>query len=75
MLLSPPSLALGAATLTPALVIFALATAWYLTRGQLALGIAVSLCNAALLWLAQRLPHGSSGTWQLAGWLTRSVAA
>ena len=60
MLLSLPRFALGAATLTPALVVFALTTAWYLARGQLTLGIAVSLCNAALLWLAQRLAHGSS---------------
>jgi len=59
VLLSLPNVALGAVTLTPALVVFALATAWYLTRGQLALGIAVTLCNAALLLLAQRLAPGN----------------
>ena len=65
VLLSLPRFALGAATLTPALVVFALTTAWYLTRGQLVLGIAVTLCNAVLLLLAQRLAQGN---W-LAGWL------
>lgn len=59
VLLSLPRFAVGAATLTPALVVFVLSTAWYLTRGQLALGIAVSVCNALLLVLAQSLAQGN----------------
>ena len=64
VLLSLPRFTLGAATLTPALVVFGLATAWYLTRGQLALGLAVSLVNGVLLALAQPL---SAGTWLAGG--------
>ncbi len=64
VLLSMPRFAVGAATLTPALVVFVLATAWYLTRGQLALGLAVSLVNGVLLVLAQPL---SAGNWLAGG--------
>jgi uncharacterized membrane protein YGL010W len=64
VLLSLPSITLGVATLTPALVAFIAVTAWYLTRGQLALGLAVSLVNAMLLVVAQPL---SEGRWWIGG--------
>ncbi|WP_284615194.1 Mpo1 family 2-hydroxy fatty acid dioxygenase [Aquabacterium humicola] len=47
-------------------IVWALTTAWYLTRGQLALGIAVSVVNGALIALAIPLAAGSLGSWL--GW-------
>ena len=64
MLLSLHRFTVGDATLTPAIVVFVLATAWYLTRGQPALGLAVSLVNALLLVLAQAL---ANSTWLAGG--------
>ena len=37
---------------TPAWVVWALASAWYLTRGNLVLGLATSLVNGLLIWAA-----------------------
>lgn len=64
VLLSLHRFTVGDATLTPAIVVFVLATAWYLTRGQPALGLAVSLVNALLLVLAQAL---ANSTWLAGG--------
>jgi uncharacterized membrane protein YGL010W len=47
-------------------IVWALATAWYLTRGQFVLGIAVSAVNGALIALAIPLAAGSLGSWL--GW-------
>lgn len=65
VLLSAPRFVLGGLTLTPAHGVFAVAAAWYLTRGEFALGLAVTVSTAALLLLAQALSAGSSVT----GWL------
>jgi len=54
---------LGGVRLTPAWVAWALATAWYLTRGNLLLGLAVSLANAVLIALAHPFAVGSTGAW------------
>jgi uncharacterized membrane protein YGL010W len=56
-----------AGTLTPAWALWLLATLWYLTRGQLALGLAVSMLNLALLAGAAPLAGGSTTLWLGAG--------
>lgn len=66
VLLARPSLALGGLVLTPAWAVWALATLWYLSRGNLALGLAVSAVNAALFALAQQVAGGSVAHWL--GW-------
>ena len=40
-----------------------LAAAWYLTRGNVALGLAVSACVGALVLMAHRAADGSIGAW------------
>jgi uncharacterized membrane protein YGL010W len=57
----------GGQALTPAWLLWALATLWYLTRGQLLLGLAVSLLNLALIALAAPLAQGSTALWLGAG--------
>jgi uncharacterized membrane protein YGL010W len=57
----------GIADTTLAWVVWALATAWYLTRGSLVLGLATSLVNAVLIALAHPLAAGSTGVWLVWG--------
>jgi uncharacterized membrane protein YGL010W len=59
VLLARPVLPAGGLALTPAWIVFALAAAWYLTRGNAVLGVAVSAVVAALLWLGQRAADDS----------------
>ena len=80
MLLARPALAAGGVAITPAWFVFALAAAWYLTRGNAVLGVAVSAGVAALLWLAQQVSGGSVPVWLgwgagffLVGWLIQFV--
>lgn len=47
-------------------IVWGVATAWYLTRGNLALGIAVSAVNGALMALAIPLAAGTTAGWL--GW-------
>lgn len=68
VLLARPAFALGGWALTPAWVVFAALAAWYLTRGNLPLGVAVSAAIGVLVALAQRF--GDSGT---AAWLAWGV--
>jgi len=58
VLLSRPAFAAGPLELTPAWAVFALAAAWYLTRGHLLAGLATSVTMAMLLAAAQVLGHG-----------------
>jgi uncharacterized membrane protein YGL010W len=53
----------GVAGLSLAWWAWALATAWYLTRGNLSLGLATSTVNAALIALAHPLAGGHVGVW------------
>jgi len=64
--LARPSFAWGSVALTPAWVAFAGAAAWYLTRGDVTLGLAVSTAVGLLVLLAQSLAHGSTAAWL--GW-------
>ena len=66
VLLAHPSFHFLNVALSPAWVIFGLAASWYLTRGNLALGIAVSVATGVLLLAAHRVADGSFATWL--GW-------
>ena len=63
VLLSRPSFVLAGWTLTPAWALCLAAVLWYLTRGELLLGMAVSAAMAALVLLAHELPGGGVGPW------------
>ena len=63
VLLGRPSFEVSGLLLSPAWIVWALSTAWYLTRGNLALALAVSLANAVLIALAQPLAAGSTSSW------------
>ncbi len=66
VLLSRPTFLLGGLVLSPAWVAFAAVALWYVTRGQLLLGVAVSAATALLTLLAHELPGGGIGPWL--GW-------
>ena len=51
-------------TLSPAWLVFALAAAWFLTRGSLTLGIAVSAATFVLVLAAHQVANGGG----LAAW-------
>ena len=63
VLLARPAFEVGGITLTPVWIVWLVATVWYLTLGNLALGIAVSVANGVLIWLAQPLAAGSVASW------------
>jgi len=48
-------------------IVWALATVWYLTRGNLVLGLAVSAAVGALMLLAHRVADGRVVTWLTLG--------
>ena len=61
-------------------IAWAASTAWYVTRGRLVLGLAVSLVNAALMALAVPLAGGSTSSWLgwglgifVAGWVLQFI--
>ncbi|HVK31820.1 MAG TPA: Mpo1-like protein [Burkholderiaceae bacterium] len=69
-LLARPAFTLGGLALTPAALLWALSALWYLSRGNLALGVATSLVN--LLLILSALPLGQLDT---AAWLAWSLGA
>lgn len=73
VLLARPALQVGGASLTPAWLAFPLAAAWYLSRGQFGLGLAVSAAVALLLALGQPLGAGGTAAWL--GWGVGALAA
>jgi uncharacterized membrane protein YGL010W len=56
----------GNPPVTLAAAVWALTTLWYLTRGHLGLGLAVSAFNGVLIALAHPVAAGSASTWL--GW-------
>ncbi|MGS0756090.1 Mpo1 family 2-hydroxy fatty acid dioxygenase [Roseateles sp. GG27B] len=60
ILLAPAQLSMGSVKLSAAWLLWVLSTAWYLTRGNLALGLATSAVNAVLMALAEPLAAGSA---------------
>jgi len=80
VLLAHPSFSVNDVLLSPAWVLFALAAAWYLTRGDVLLGVATSAAVAALLWMGQAVAGGSTLSWLawgvgffVVGWLIQFV--
>lgn len=80
VLLARPAWPVGGLLLTPAWAAFAAAAAWWLTRGDLALGLAVSAATGVLIWLAQPLAAGSVLAWLawgigffVVGWIIQFV--
>jgi len=63
VLLARPAFEVAGVALTPVWIIWALATLWYVTRGNLVLGIAVSAVNGVLIYLAWPLAEGSVASW------------
>ena len=61
ILLARPALPAFGLSLTPAWIAFALAAAWYVTRGNLLLGLAVSAAVGILIRLGQDVAGGSVG--------------
>ncbi len=80
VLLARPAFAVEGTMLTPAWLVFAPIAMWYLTRGNLMLGAAVTLEVAALLWLGQLAAGGSVASWLawgvgffVAGWIIQFI--
>ena len=63
VLLAHPVFTFADRQLTPAWGLYAFAAAWYMTRGDLALGLATSATVAALLWMGQAVAGGSVLSW------------
>ncbi len=62
-LLARPSFHLGGVELVPSSLLWALTTLWYVTRGNLALGVATSLVNLLLILAALPLGHFATVAW------------
>ena len=63
VLLARPAFNLGGLALSPAWLVFAATAAWYLTRGTLALGVAVSAVVGVLLLAAHQVAYGGTAAW------------
>jgi uncharacterized membrane protein YGL010W len=63
VLLAKPLFVLGGLSLTPAWVVFALVAVWYLSRGDLVLGAAVTAAVGMLLVLAHHVGGESTLAW------------
>ena len=63
ILLARPAFEVGGVVLTPIWIIWVVSTIWYLTLGNLALGLGVSVVNGVLIWLAAPLAAGSVASW------------
>ena len=66
VLLARAQFELAGLSLSAAWLLWGASTAWYLTRGNLVLGLATSLVNAVLMALAEPLAAGSMAAWL--GW-------
>jgi uncharacterized membrane protein YGL010W len=80
VLLARPAFSLNGIALSPAWIAFAFAAGWYLTRGGLVLGAAVSACVGVLILAAERLAYVGIGAWLAwgvslfaVGWLIQFV--
>ncbi len=56
--------------LSAAWVLWAVTAAWYLSRGNLMLGVATAAVNGLLIWGAHPLAVGSTGAWLACGFVT-----
>jgi len=63
VLLARPSFAVAGLTLSPAWIVCALAALWWVTRGNLVLGLLLSAITALFTVIAHELAAGSTATW------------
>jgi len=80
VLLSHPVVQVGALSVTPAGVLCVLTGAWYLTRGHLGVGLAVTAMVTLLVALAHQLAWSGHGSWLawgvglfVVGWIIQFV--
>ncbi len=80
VLLSRPELGVAGIMLTPLSLVFALAAAWYLSRGSLAIGLATTAAVGLLATLAQPMADGSTTRWLawglgsfVVGWIIQAI--
>ncbi len=80
VLLARPALMVGGLVLTPAWLVFVLTALWYLTRGELALGLATTLGVGLLMQMAHQVNGGTVAAWLawgvgffVVGWLIQFV--
>ena len=63
VLLARASFTVAGFTLTPAWIVYALVTLWFVTRGNVVLGLAVSAATGVLLLAAPQVAGGSTASW------------
>ena len=63
VLLARPAFSVGGIALSPAWIAYAVTVLWYLTRGNLVIGAAVSAVVGVLMVLAHGVAYGSTGSW------------
>lgn len=63
VLLARPAVLISGLLLTPAWVVWALGSLWYLTRGNLLLGTSTAAVTGILFLLAQQVAGGGVGSW------------
>lgn len=63
VLLSHPVFSVGTLALTPAWVLWGVTAVWYLTRGNLVLGLATVTVTGLLTVLAHQLPGAAVSSW------------
>ncbi len=80
VLLARPAFGFRGLALSPAWLIFGMTAAWYLTRGNLVLGVAVSAVVGGLLLLAHQVAYDGMISWLVwgfgmfvVGWLIQFV--
>ena len=80
VLLARPAMALGGLAVTPGWIVFAIAAAWYLTRGNVVLGMATSAAVGVLMLLAHGTATANVAVWLawgfgffVVGWLIQFV--
>ena len=67
VLLARAEFALGDTPMNAAIVLWAISSLWYLTRGNVVLGAATALVNGVLTALAMTAAQGSTTSWLLIG--------
>ncbi len=70
VLLARPTFTVAGVSLSPATLAWALATLWYLSKGNLVLALAVSAVNGVLIAAALPLAHGPTLAWLTWGVVT-----
>jgi uncharacterized membrane protein YGL010W len=67
VLLARAQFSIGDTAMNMAIVVWALSALWYLTRGNLALGVATAVVNGVLTALAMTAAQGTTTGWLIVG--------